>query len=177
MKHLKLVLLLIPFLILGCDKDGETKLFKEINVTTGINLTDNTGQPRGIWGTSNEKLSDVSAYPNPNMGLVALYSINNLVINRFWIIENECYLDESNDQLFYDMSDYNFQVNDIESRNVLLNDDIGDSETFIDMSPFENGHYRIFYELDNGEIGWSNIAKVDFIYENDIFDVLNTTCN
>ncbi len=163
-----------------------------IDIVTGLNLVNATGERIGLAGNpnilntiknegqnTNDKKSigddvitsynpsDISVYPTITNDIISIKSIR--TIQSIWLLKGtpvKKFHDVNYDNL---LSNSLYTPEDIASKAIY-----NVTETFknltINLRDFEQGYYRLFIEVESGEIIWENIA---IGYQNDDFDFWN----
>ncbi len=161
MKHFLFVFILLS-ITLSCGNDDEmakdpnpTVLFSDIDIVTGMQLRDENGSPIGAVGNPNINPQATAIYPNPGQGIVSVYSPNSLV-ESIWIlpgIQDTTFMDID---FANEINNINYTQSEIEALDI-LNIDINAAQVNLNLQELENGYYRVFYQLENGELKWDNI--------------------
>lgn len=129
---------------------------QEIDGVTGIALSDANSAPIGLWRTPNNNADNISIYPNPNNGIIGVYAQDDDIKN-LWVIPARCVEDES-----YTGGSINaeYDKSDIQTKSSLSLESPNVSGPFtINGSSLNDGFYRIFFEMTDGNIKWINTYK------------------
>jgi len=190
----KIILVVFGILILGsCKKDDDTTGTintgaTAIDLVTGISLTNAYGVQIGYYGnpniltsivTSNKteivaKSSDdyiplsiddfipgFNVYPNPAYSIVSIGATG--VISNIWFIEGV--VSKEFDEIDFGdiLTNDLYTVDEISAKSFKSIELEGVSA--IDVSSFEKGIYRVFVQLESGDIFWQNVAIGNYTEE------------
>lgn len=170
-------ILLAATLILACgdDSNSEAKanLYKNLDIVTGMALTDELGAPIGLWRSPNDKRDGLSIFPNPSKGVFGL-SFQNVEPKQFWIVPANC---ASDSDIIVGDIDFSFEKDQI--TNLALRNGFVPSNGIIinmNLTDLKDGFYKIFFELSNGDIRWQNVYISPELNHLNYLDQLNAAC-
>ncbi len=135
------------------DPDS-TALFSDIDIVTGLQLRDENASLIGTVGNPNIKNEDSSIYPNPANSVVTISSPIN-TIETVWILPGNQTTD------FGDV-DFQSKVGAIMYDQTQLDESqvgtfgLNGPQINLNLQDFDNGYYRIFYHMTDGELRWDN---------------------
>jgi len=156
--RISIFIIVFAFLFnIACEDSTEEPIkdYTSIDALTGLRLTDTNGQAIGLWRDPNDKPGNTSVFPNPNSGAVFVFSPE--PIQTIWILNADCIHDEINEDIISLAESLSFdttQINDIDIQQYPAN---GTNQLNLNLSDLTKGFYRLFLELDSGEINWHNI--------------------
>jgi len=187
-KLVSLLFFISLFTFIHCGSDDEMTTpdpdpmpevdYTDLGTVTGFDFFDANGQIIGRWGFPNHNPKDgVLIYPNPGNG--ALFMFSNDPVDRIWLIPAECGTDsitmdipELSADLSYDISTLEgAQIRDIATPG--FNQNMGFN--FEDVAA---GFYRLFYQMESGEIFWVNLY-IDSSQNSfpDYFQLIDNLCD
>ncbi len=163
--------IIIGLLILSCDSDDNDLITSktDIELITGIVLTDEYGSQISVLGNPNANSLHTTVYPIPSPDMIRIVAINHPISN-VWIrkAKSEKIYQQTDFSLILDsdwyteteiLTDCDIVINDINTYSINAN--------IADLSP---GYYKVFIKI-NGDIHWDNIYKSDSNFEID--DLIN----
>ena len=156
------LLLFIAFCIfVSCDSnESDAPNFEDLDVVTGITLTDFNGAPIGTWNQPNDKAGEVSIFPNPFSGQLFLQSP--VDIERIWILPANCNTtDLSNDipELSQNISHSLEDIEEASIKNFPLIQLNNNNMLALNLEDINEGFYKLFYETTSGDIRWINTCN------------------
>ncbi len=165
MKNIKLTFLILCSLaIFSCNDDedpvkvcvSDESDYVEINVITGMDFFDANGSALGRWGFPNHKLGNALVYPIPSTGVLSVSSQEK--IEKIWLTPAVCLKDSVTADITMLSQDLNYsasQVETIQVKEVTIAD--FNNNVNLDFGDVGTGMYRLFYQLDSGNIFWYNL--------------------
>ncbi len=155
-----LILVLAVMLSMGCgDDDAKGTDFRDIDVVTGLDLTDVNGVPIGRWREPNHNVGDIFVFPIPAMDEISLFSTPNsgYTLTEVWIVPATC-LQESESNIVEESKNLSYTMADIEAASTRkLEFDGSSAEVRLDLSGLSSGFYKLFYLDNQGQARWTNI--------------------
>ena len=157
MRILTIILLALSFSFISCGdtQDEESKDYQSIDAITGLRLIDANGQPLGLWRDPNDKPTNVFAFPNPNNGAVFIFS--EVPMENIWILNGDCFIDSMNTDIITLSQSLEFESSDIDAIDIQQYPVDNATQLTLNLSDLTKGFYRLFVQLNNGEINWQNI--------------------
>lgn len=185
MKNIKLTLVLFSFLVLfSCGKDddpvkvceSDDPAFTEINVITGMDFFDFNGSSLGRWGFPNHKTGEALVYPNPSTGVLSVS--NQVKIETIWLTPVVCLKDSITSDITTLSQDLEFTATQIESIQIktVITPDFNNNIN-LNFGDVAKGMYRLFYQIDSGEIFWYNLYIDPSATNFPDFDFMENGCN
>jgi hypothetical protein len=158
MKISILILISVVLINISCEDPPEDPIkdYSSIDVITGLRLTDVNGQALGLWRTPNDNPVNTFVFPNPNNGVVSVFSPD--PINTIWILNVDCLNEElASDQITLAQLVY-FGPEDIDKIDIQQFPGNGTNQLNLNLTDLSKGFYRVFIELDSEVIiPWHNI--------------------
>jgi hypothetical protein len=157
----KITILILILLLSKCNgSDSDPINETELNLITGLNLIDNSGQSAGKFGNPNVFTNGVVVYPIPAFQSINILSRSNENINAVWIIP-------ANAEKIYQQTDFNSLLNN-ETYNENQIKPIAETEFLelntssisLNLKNLKPGYYRIFMKIKNS-LYWENIYIPD----------------
>lgn len=150
--------LLLALSFIGCEDNNDdvnTPTFRDIDIVTGLDMTDALGAPIGRWKFTNNKAGEVSVFPNPSDGNVSLFSTEGIA--RVMLIPATCLNDSTTVDIPGQSQMLDFSLEEIEALQVKDFQVLVDAnEIILDYTDVSAGFYRVFYQIGN-EFFWQNI--------------------
>ena len=160
-KTLLLFCTLIAILVFSCKGDETPEpvpqpKYADLDIVTGLDLYDDNGNPMGRWKSPNHNPGAVYTFPIPSAGTVSLHSQQQIV--RVWLIPATCYNDSTTFDIPALSQNLDFEISELETAQIK---DIPipnfNNQINLDFSDVAAGFYRLFYQLNNGELFWENV--------------------
>ncbi|MFK7771367.1 MAG: hypothetical protein AB8F94_04475 [Saprospiraceae bacterium] len=183
---MKNILLLFSTLFLlqfmSCKSDDNTNkpmdetVYQELGIVTGLDFFDNNGSPIGQWELPNHNPGEISTYPIPNNGNVFVYSPNKIV--RIWLIPATCTIDSSSDDIPTLSQDLTYTIAELENvqvKDIPLTD--FNTQVALNFNDVSAGFYKIFFEVESGDLFWQNLYIDPTASNFPTFDFLDNLCN
>ncbi len=183
--------LLLSFIAVTClclwsackndDDDSDSndpQPYELIDVVTGINLTDDNGQPLGRWQFPNDQRGEAIAFPNPFIDQV-LVGTSSSNVEKYWIVPAGCDLEDASGDILDAADDLSFTVTEIEDAASINNTLSTPANQFIiDFSSINSGFYRLFLEVEDGNIYFINLYRAEEGTDlNQVVSNLDSICN
>ncbi|RBW57178.1 hypothetical protein DS884_11390 [Tenacibaculum sp. E3R01] len=168
MKRFSLFFLLL--IIFSCTKDEEIKKEpKAIEITTGLELVDLMGNVTGKIANPNiyTKRSAVAMYPIPTNSFLSVKSTSS--IKNVWIVKAIVSKEFLNVDYSSILNTKLYSSSELKQKSIKSFEGLNKSSLKIDFSSYPEGHYRVFVELANGDIYWSNTYTG--IIKGSVFDI------
>ena len=180
----KLFFILITFiglLFFNCknneNPDPQPQIsYEDINIITGLDFFDDNGNPIGRWKSPNHNPGNVATFPNPNIGIVSLYSQQKIV--QIWLIPADCFNDTATNDIptLSQNLDYGIvEIEEISIKNIPVPD--FNNQINLDFSDIATGFYKLFYQLETEEILWQNLYVDPSSTNIPTFGFLDDLCN
>lgn len=182
-----LLVVIISVFLFACSDSENIEDSAKIDIVTGINLVDTSGLPIGVYGNPNTLLKEQTASKTINKkdplsiddidsNTVTVYPTNvntifNVVstmnIKNIWLIKASPVHSFQNVIFNKLLSTKTYDSKEIKSRAFKEFNVQGNSNLQVNVSDFSKGYYRVFVELEGGNIFWENIS-VGYISESEI---------
>ncbi|WP_299125067.1 hypothetical protein [uncultured Tenacibaculum sp.] len=182
---MKKYLIITLLVLISCSSNEDNYEMKDMTIVTGIKLVNDFGLEIGYLGNPNglfyKKEKDqnnpskyvknkiVTMYPIPAVNAFELISKKNIL--RVWILRGQ------STSVFKNVVFEDYLTNDLYTANevaIKAVDEIKPTKLTnslsINASKFENGLYRVFVELEGGEIYWENTYIGDYNNDQDSID-------
>ncbi|KAB1157455.1 hypothetical protein F7018_11055 [Tenacibaculum aiptasiae] len=182
---MKKYLIITLLALISCSSNEDSHEIKDITIVTGIKLINDfgleigrLGNPNGLFYKKEKDQNDpskyvknkiVTMYPIPAVNIFKLASQKNIL--KVWVLKGQ------STNVFKNVVFEDYLTNDLYTTNEVINKAIEEikptkltNSLTINASKFENGLYRVFVELEGGEIYWENTYIGD--YNND-FESIN----
>ncbi len=179
-----LLFLNILFLInlVSCKSDDtqndptDEPIYQELDIVTGLDFFDENGAPLGRWKSPNHNPGEISTYPNPNNGNAFIYSPNKII--RIWLIPTSCATDSTTTDILTLSQDLTYTVAELENlqvKDITLTD--FNNSIALNFNDVSAGFYKIFFELENGDLNWQNLYIDPAASNFPTFDFLDNLCD
>lgn len=153
-------LLSISFFACDDDSDGNSANFEKIDILTGLTLTDENGQPLGLWNVPNENPAGLRLFPNPS-GDVLTFSNAQQSIARVCIVPVDCAADNSPD-IATESLNISYSQSAIENKALLdISLPTPGTNISLNLSDVPAGFYKAFAKMELGEINWINFYRIE----------------
>ena len=158
----KITILILILLLSKCNGSDSNPINEtELNLITGLNLIDNSGQSAGKFGNPNVFTNNrLSVYPIPASQRIYIKSGPNERINAVWIIP-------ANAENIYQQTDFNsilnnetYNENQIKPIAEIEFLELNTSYISLNLKNLKPGYYRIFMKIENS-LYWENIYIPD----------------
>ena len=182
---MKKYLIITLLALISCSSNEDNHEIKDITIVTGIKLINDfgleigrLGNPNGVFYKKEKDQNDpskyvknkiVTMYPIPAINIFKLASQKNIL--RVWILKGQ------STNVFKNVVFEDYLTNDLYTASEVINKAIEEikptkltNSLTINASEFESGLYRVFVELEGGEMYWENTYIGD--YNND-FESIN----
>ena len=183
MKKTLLVFTTLLFLILiSCKNDDnqidpmDEPVYQELGIVTGLDFFDDNGQPFGRWKSPNHNPGEISTYPIPNNGNAFVYSPNKIV--RIWLIPTTCATDSTTTDIPTLAQDLTYTIAELENvqvKDISLTD--FNNQVALNFNDVPAGFYKIFFELENGDLFWQNLYIDPAASNFPMVDFLDNLCD
>ncbi|WP_435261777.1 hypothetical protein [Tenacibaculum sp. nBUS_03] len=153
----RVLLFALIFISLSCSKDEEIKKDPNIiEITTGLDLVDVMGNVTGRIGNPNTytKKNTVIMYPIPTNNFLSIKSTSN--IKNVWIVKATVNKEFLNIDYPSILNTKSYSPDQIKEKSIKSFEALNKSSLEVNLSSYPEGHYRIFVELNNGDIYWNN---------------------
>lgn len=148
-----------------------------INLVTGINMTDETGAPISSVGNPNVFPRNLNLFPKPCKDVISVFDQSN--IKNIWITKgnkNQNFEDVEFDRLLAN-TDYSFDsiisvtelIFELETQSV--------NQVNLNLENLPTGYYRVFVELESGNLSYDNIYVDKETPQGEIIDKLVSDWN
>ncbi len=139
------------------DNPEEQLSYTNIDVVTGLNLTDPSGAPIGQWRSPNSNRGDIAIFPNPAVDVVFVSSQNE-DIRHIRIVAADCLIDSTTANIPELSTNLTFTLDEIEAAQLRdIPVDNFNGSLSLDFSDLPAGFYKVFFEQTSGDINWENI--------------------
>ena len=165
------------FLFSNCsDDEGVNTSYSELDVVTGLDFYDDNGNPVGRWKSPNNNPGDVHVFPNPNIGVIGVSSLQKIV--RIWLIPADCVTDNETADIPGLSENLTYEITELESAQI-KDIPLADFNTQINLnlSDVAASFYRIFFELETGTLLWENIYVDPSVSSIPTFEFLDGLCD
>ncbi|MCF2873536.1 MULTISPECIES: hypothetical protein [unclassified Tenacibaculum] len=182
---MKKYLIITLLALISCSSNEDSHEIKDITIVTGIKLINDfgleigrLGNPNGLFYKKEKDQNDpskyvknkiVTMYPIPAVNIFKLASQKNIL--KVWVLKGQ------STNVFKNVVFEDYLTNDLYTASEVINKAIEEikptkltNSLTINASKFESGLYRVFVELEGGEIYWENTYIGD--YNND-FESIN----
>jgi|TARA_B110000090_G_scaffold207834_1_gene260126 hypothetical protein len=156
----KITTLILILLIFNCNSN-ESNLTdeNELNLVTGLNLIDSSGNSNGKFGNPNILTNNrIVVFPIPAKNVIYIQSNEN--INAVWIIP-------ANAEKIYQQTDFDnifntktYNENEIKPMAEIESLDLNIRSISLNLENLKPGYYRIFMKIENS-LYWENIYVPD----------------
>jgi len=156
-------------LIVACGDSEQPQMsepsFADVDVVTGLQLTDAAGQLVGLWRQPNQKPGSLLLFPNPAGDVVSLAKPSGsnapADMSQIWIVQADCLRDdETTDITLQSLSlSYEQQVVDPLSVLKITPQSIDSGIIQLDLSSLSSGFYKVFVADSAGSLFWINLYK------------------
>ncbi len=171
-------LLFICISLVSCEPDDDPAKdlkYSSIDVVTGMDLFDANGQAIGRWREPNDKRGNITAFPVPGNGNVAIIGIQN--IKRILVIPSTCFRDTVTEDIIGLSQSTAYDIEDIEEFKLLDQSLEMSSEIInLNLSDLNAGFYKIFYIENEESIFRQNIYIDPNVNNFPDFTALDTAC-
>lgn len=164
MKYLQILTLVLIGIACGDDGDGQqhSLSFQDLDVVTGIDLTDASGALVGLWRSPNQNTGGSTAFPNPAGDVVNLAVNPSSIagIQEVLVVPATCLLDRSTTDIplkSLSLSYTRDEVASLSAKTILL--DTNPSTLQLDLSDLTTGFYKVFYIATDDNLYWINVYK------------------
>lgn len=175
--------LFLSFLFLNlstCKDDDETEpssasVYEDLGTVTGLDFFDEVGAAIGSWKSPNHYPGEITTYPIPNNGNIFVISPNKII--RIWLIPTECATDATMDISTLSQN-LNYTIPELENlqvKDMMLTD--FNNQIALNFDDVAAGFYKIFYELENGNLFWQNLYIDPAATNFPSFDFLDNLCD
>ncbi len=158
------------------DEPMNQPIYQELDIVTGLDFLDENGAPLGRWKSPNHNPEDVSTYPNPNNGNAFIYSPNKIV--RIWLIPTTCVTDSTTTDIPTLSQNLTYTISELENaqvKDISLTD--FNTQVALNFNDVSAGFYKIFFELENGNLNWQNLYIDPSASNFPTFDFLDNLCD
>lgn len=174
----------ILFLInlISCKSDDphndpmDEPIYEELGTVTGLDFFDDNGAAIGRWKSPNHNPGEISTYPIPNNGNVFVYSLNKIV--RIWLIPGTCAIDSTTEDIPSLSQDLTYTISELENvqvKDISLTD--FNNQVALNFNDVSAGFYKIFFELENGDLFWQNLYIDPAASNFPTFDFIDNLCH
>ena len=151
----KILILFASILLLSCSDDSSTPFNEtDLNLITGINLTDTGTNVAMQLGNPNVLNNLLTVYPNPPSGMISIKSFEN--IEDIWLVPAKA-------QKVFQTTNFNDILNselytesELDSNSELKFLDINFNNIQLNLENLSSGYYKLFVKI-KGNIYWENI--------------------
>lgn len=151
-------------------------IYEELGIVTGLDFFDDNGAALGQWKSPNHNPGDALAFPNPNNGNLLVSSLN--VIVRIWLIPATCVTDSTTMNILTLSQDLTYTIPELENAQVK---DISlsgfNNQVALNFNDVSAGFYKLFFELENGDLFWQNLYIDPAASNFPTLDFLNDLCD
>ena len=151
-------------------------IYQELSIVTGLDFFDDNGAELGRWKSPNHNPGEATAYPNPNNGDAFVYSPNKIV--RIWLIPATCVTDSTTANIPTLSQDLTYSISELENaqvKNISLTD--FNNSVALNLNDVIAGFYKMFFELENGDLFWQNLYIDPAASSFSTFDFLDDLCD
>ncbi len=184
-KTLFILAALFSFVIYSCDDDDMAgpdaptkKTYADLDVVTGLDLSDENGNSLGKWNFPNHKPGQIQVFPNPNSGVASVVSFSQQKVVRIWLIPATCLVDSLTADIPALSANLTYEVSELESAQIK---DISVTDfsfqVQLDFSDVPKGLYRLFYQIEGGELFWENMYIDPTVSNFPTLDFLDGLCD
>ena len=113
---------------------------------------------------------------NPNNGNAFIYSPNKII--RIWLIPTSCATDSTTTGILTLSQDLTYTVAELENlqvKDITLTD--FNNSIALNFNDVSAGFYKIFFELENGDLNWQNLYIDPAASNFPTFDFLDNLCD
>ncbi|MFK8006024.1 MAG: hypothetical protein AB8H03_06620 [Saprospiraceae bacterium] len=174
--------ILLLFNLMSCENDDDNSepmaetVYQELGIVTGLDFFDENGAAIGQWKSPNHNPGEVSTYPIPNNGNVFVYSPNKIV--RIWLIPTTCTTDSTIADIPTLSQDLTYTITELENvqvKDIPLTD--FNSQVALNFNDVSAGFYKLFFELESGDLFWQNLYIDPAASSFPTFDFLDNLCD
>ena len=162
MKKIVIFFIIVSVLISCSSDENNSSNSTQIDLVTGINLVNNFGISEGKIGNPNELPRDnisisVIVYPNPSTNHVIIKSITK--IKSVWVIKGVKTNNYQEIDFLNILKSNLYSAKEILSKSLKEFTEVRNRELILDLSSFNDGFYKVFVQLEDDSISWTNIYK------------------
>lgn len=150
--------------------------YATLDAVTGLEFTDASGVTIGTWQEPNHNPGPVNIFPIPNDGRMNVASTE-IVVN-IWVIPAYCFVDSVNTNIPSLSMDLGYDIEDIEALTAVeIPADNFNGLLALQLDQLSTGFYKVFYEMSDGELFWTNIYVDPSINSFPGFSFFDDLCN
>lgn len=173
---------IVLFNLMSCESDDDettqmdNPVYQELDIVTGLDFFDENGAAIGRWKSPNHNLGEISTYPIPNNGNVFIYSLDKIV--RVRLVAATCSTDSTTTDIPILSQDLTYTTTELENaqvKDIPLTD--FNTQAALNFNDVPAGFYKLFFELENGDLFWQNLYIDPAASNFPTFDFLNNLCD
>lgn len=157
------------------DPTDETT-YKDLDIVTGLDFFDDNGAAIGRWKSPNHNPGEISTYPIPNNGNLFVFSLETIV--HIWLIPATCQTDSITFDIPTLSKNLNYTITELENaqvKDIPLTD--FNNQVALNFDDVSAGFYKIFFELENGDLFWQNLYIDPAASNFPTFNFLDNLCD
>jgi hypothetical protein len=149
--------LLMAVVFIACgDNDEEDFDPTRLDIVTGINVTNSSGQIVQVLGNPNVSSNgSISIFPKPAFETIRI--VANSSIRNIWMVRgtpSRAFFDTNFQQVF---ADNPFQQSEVEASSFRAFENLNGNNIDLNLADINQGYYRVFVQLENNTIVSDNI--------------------
>lgn len=154
----KVILSLIVLHTLAFQCDPGTGIYdsnaRDFDIMTGLQVRASNGVELQKLGNPNIKTGGIATYPNP--ANTSISCIGPDIVRKVWYVPGVLEFNFKSVEFDVLYQNHLYQESEIDENRIRFY--TPNSSYFINnVSEIPSGYYRVFYQLDNGEVYWDNL--------------------